>query len=270
MTNSQLQLLPTSIKPPIKWVGGKRQFLPKIAQYFEQSGATTLIEPFFGGGSVTLGLRPQRAIANDLNPHLINFWEHCKSRGMGSYPWQFRYENSAQRFEKARKYFNASLLNEKDRKTVVAAMAFYYLLKTCHGGVCRFNQSGEFNTPYGKYPTVNFAYDWETLADALRSVEIHQGDWFEFLTTKVNSFDNAMVFADPPYHQTFDYSSGFDWGDQVILANYLGGLDCPVIATNSWCDDIVDLYVAKGFRPEKVLRTAGHGQAWEMFAVKNF
>lgn len=258
--NSQLQLLPTSIKPPIKWVGGKRQFLPKIAQYFEQSGATTLIEPFFGGGSVTLGLRPQRAIANDLNPHLVNFWQNIEVVR------HYKFDNSEATYYLIRDLFNRLSPSETEDR----AIYFYYLLKTCHGGVCRFNQSGEFNTPYGKYPSVNYDYDWETLADVLRSVEIHQGDWFDFLTTKVNSFDNAMVFADPPYHQTFDYSSGFDWGDQVILANYLGDLDCPVIATNSWCDDIVDLYVAKGFRPEKVLRTAGHGQAWEMFAVKNF
>lgn len=266
MTNSQLQLLPTSIKPPIKWVGGKRQFLPKIAQYFEWSGATTLVEPFFGGGSVTLGLRPQRAIANDLNPHLVNFWEQCRQFELN--PARFESPNTEEVFYRVRKAFNTNY--KENPGGYHAANLFYYLLKTCHGGVCRFNQKGEFNSPFGHYPSINYDYDWESLADALRSVEIHQGGWFDFLGTKVDSFENAMVFADPPYYNTFDYSSGFDWGEQVMLANHLGDLDCPIVATNSWCDDIVDLYLAKGFRLEKVLRTGGHGEAWEMLATKNF
>jgi DNA adenine methylase len=33
-----------------------------------------LVEPFCGGLAVTLGLRPDRALLNDINLHAINFY----------------------------------------------------------------------------------------------------------------------------------------------------------------------------------------------------
>jgi len=39
------------------------------------------VEPFCGGLAVALGLRPQRAILNDVNPHLINFYKQLQ-RGL--------------------------------------------------------------------------------------------------------------------------------------------------------------------------------------------
>lgn len=273
MTNSQLQLLPTAIKPPIKWVGGKRQFLPKIARLFEQSGATTLIEPFFGGGSVTLGLRPRRAIANDLNSHLINFWRQCREKVFLTYPSRKFYQTN---FSGEKGYYTVrQIFNELIKHDVFEedlAFAFYYLLKNCHGGVCRFNQRGEFNTPYGNYPSVNYEYDWATLADALKYVELNNWHWQDFFAASFNSLSNAMVFADPPYHQTFKgyNGSGFSWEEQVNLSCYLSRLQCPVIATNSWTDKIVEMYQFNGFTVEKVERSGGHGSAFEMFATKNF
>lgn len=269
--NSQLQLLPTAIKPPIKWLGGKRQFLPKIARLFEQSGATTLIEPFFGGGSVTLGLRPQQAIANDLNPHLINFWRQCKNNSEDFATFaKCMTASSEEDFYKIRDSFNQAIASKEHYGRLYLAGVFYYLLKNCHGGVCRFNQRGEFNTPYGNYPSVNYSYDWATLADALQKVELHCGHWQDFFNVGVLSFDNAMVFADPPYHGTFDYSSGFDWEEQQNLSCYLSRLPCPVIATNSWAEDVVKMYQFNGFAVEKVERSGGHASAFEMFATKNF
>lgn len=267
MTNSQLQLIPTGIKPPIKWVGGKRQFLPKIAGLFAKSRASTLIEPFFGGGSVTLGIRPQRAIVNDLNPHLINFWQQCSQFELN--PAAFNNPNTEDAFYAARDVFNSYYKNNTNGYH--PANLFYYLLKTCHGGVCRFNQSGEFNVPYGNYPSVNYDYDWATLADVLKNVELNNGHWQDFFAAKVNSFNNAFVFADPPYHQTFNSynAGGFSWDDQENLSCYLSRLKCPVVATNSWTDEIVAMYQSNGFITEKIERSGGHGKGYEMFAAKN-
>jgi len=40
-----------------------------------------LVEPLCGGLAVSLGLAPERALINDLNPHTINFYSWLK-RGL--------------------------------------------------------------------------------------------------------------------------------------------------------------------------------------------
>src|ERR1041384_6836000 len=67
--------------PPLKWAGGKRWQIPRLLAYWGSEQHRTLVEPFCGGLAVALGLMPTRALLNDINPHLINFYEWLK-RGL--------------------------------------------------------------------------------------------------------------------------------------------------------------------------------------------
>jgi DNA adenine methylase len=61
-------------RPPLKWAGGKRWQVPHLRPMWEPHSRRRLVEPFCGGLAVTLGLLPERALLNDANPHLINFY----------------------------------------------------------------------------------------------------------------------------------------------------------------------------------------------------
>ncbi|MDT7924708.1 MAG: DNA adenine methylase, partial [Chlorobiota bacterium] len=63
-----------TLEPPLKWAGGKRWLVPYIRRLWAAHRHRRLVEPFCGGLSVTLGLQPERALLNDINPHLINFF----------------------------------------------------------------------------------------------------------------------------------------------------------------------------------------------------
>src|SRR5581483_7002706 len=63
-----------TIRPPLKWAGGKRWQVPHLKPLWESHSHRRLVEPFCGGLAVTLGLMPERALLNDANPHLINFY----------------------------------------------------------------------------------------------------------------------------------------------------------------------------------------------------
>ena len=63
-----------ALTPPLKWAGGKRWQVPILEPIWRPHAQRRLVEPFCGGLAVALGLRPERALLNDLNPHVIAFY----------------------------------------------------------------------------------------------------------------------------------------------------------------------------------------------------
>ena len=61
------------MNPVLKYRGGKSREIPRFLQYIPES-FDRYIEPFFGGGAVYFYLEPQKAIINDKNQRLINFY----------------------------------------------------------------------------------------------------------------------------------------------------------------------------------------------------
>src|SRR5262245_20098145 len=131
---------PAALRPPLKWAGGKRWQVPHLRPIWQPHARRRLVEPFCGGLAVALGLRPARALLNDANPHLINFYRWLQ-RGLTI---DFPMENLASRFYAHRVRFN-QLLADGNTASREAAGLFYYLNRTGFNGLCRFNKSGEFN-----------------------------------------------------------------------------------------------------------------------------
>ena len=123
-----------ALRPPLKWAGGKRWQLEHLEPYWKQHRNRRLVEPFCGGLAVTTGLLPDRALLNDINPHVINFYDWLK-RGLKTV---IEMENDSRHFYEARVGFN-ELLEKGCGKTAEAAVLFYYLNRTGYNGLCRFN-----------------------------------------------------------------------------------------------------------------------------------
>src|SRR5205807_4370270 len=119
-----------SLPPPLKWAGGKRWQLPHLRKFSESH--RRLVEPFCGGLAVTLGLLPEQALLNDINPHVINFYRWLK-RGLNI---SIEMSNNQARFYKHRTRFN-ELLQTGKATTKEAASLFYYLNRTGYNGLCR-------------------------------------------------------------------------------------------------------------------------------------
>ena len=67
-----------SLKPIIKWQGGKTQLLPELASRLPKN-YNTYFEPFAGGLALLLYLQPEHAIVNDYNSELINLYKVVQS-----------------------------------------------------------------------------------------------------------------------------------------------------------------------------------------------
>src|SRR5512140_642650 len=93
------------VAPPLKWAGGKRWQVPYLRRLWRPHRHRRLVEPFCGGLAVALGLRPARALVNDINPHLVNFYRWVK-RGLRI---DEPLHNDAGAFYASRDRFNALL-----------------------------------------------------------------------------------------------------------------------------------------------------------------
>ena len=67
-----------ALRPPLKWAGGKRWLAPQLEPLWRAQASRRLVEPFCGGLAVALGLDPQSALLNDVNPHPVNFYQHLQ------------------------------------------------------------------------------------------------------------------------------------------------------------------------------------------------
>jgi DNA adenine methylase len=254
------------LNPPLKWAGGKRWLVPQVATIWKQREQKRYVEPFCGGLAMALGLKPDRALLNDINPHLINFYSQVQ-RGLKV---TIEMTNDKQLFYSHRDRFNR-IIKHGQFKTQPAAQLFYFLNRTCFNGLCRFNQSGEFNVPFGTYKKINYVSDFHQYQKLFAGWKFTSGDLNELPLER-----DDFIYADPPYDVEFtSYSAGgFSWEDQVRTAELLATHPGPVVLSNQATPRIVSLYEKLRFTltyleaPRRISCTGDRTAAREVLAVK--
>jgi DNA adenine methylase len=210
----------TCVKPFLKWAGGKSRLVPELSKKFPKK-AKRFVEPFAGSLSVSLGVDYPEYIVNDSNEDVIGLYQTFQRIGkefIGLCKEMFADKyNTEESFYTLRSEFNTT--SSKIRKSVLLV----YLNRHCYNGLVRYNASGEFNTPFGKYDEPYFPQD-EMLAclGKLCKFELHHEDFRTiFDLVKIND----VVYCDPPYaplsaSASFDAydSGGFSLKDHIDLA----------------------------------------------------
>jgi len=255
-----------AVRPPLKWAGGKRWLVPYLHPLWQSYRHRRLVEPLCGGLAVSLGLMPERVLVNDLNPHVINFYRWLK-QGLEV---SLEMRNDRALYDSHRARFN-QLARDGKATTKEAAELFYYLNRTGFNGLCRFNRRGEFNVPFGRYDRINYVTDFSMYRSVLAQWDLASQD-FEHLSTMPGDF----IYADPPYDVEFtQYSKeGFDWDDQIRLAEWLAQHRGPVVLSNQATRRIVRLYTRLGFKlfflqaPRRISCDGDRARAREVLAVR--
>ena len=235
-----------SVKPFVKWAGGKSSLIPQITKYFpielKNGQIEKYVEPFVGGGAILIDILQKydvkQAYAFDINKDLINCYNVIK----------YKVEDLIQKLDKKekdfleldkderQKYFydirteyNSYLLNSE--VDVKRASEFIFLNRTCFNGLYRVNKNGKFNVPCGRYknPTICDSNNLRNLAKLFKNVVFAYGDYKE--SEKIVD-KNTFVYFDPPY-RPLSVTSGFtsytkeDFNDdnQKELAEYYNKLN---------------------------------------------
>ena len=239
----QIEKIPT--KPFLKWVGGKTQLLDELKKYVPRD-FNRYIEPFVGGGALLFDLAPKRAIINDANEELMNTYTVLRDSvdDLIDELSEYVYENDF--------YYEMRAKDPKKLSPIERAARMIYLNKTCFNGIYRVNKKNEFNVPIGRYsnPTI---CDVERLRAAnlsLQGVIVECDDYMKVLLKHADKGD--FIYIDPPYHPVGKHSDFkrytkdfFYKEDQIALRKEIMELKsrgCFVMASNSYCDFILDLY----------------------------
>lgn len=207
------------IRPFLKWAGNKVNLADKLTSLLP--AGKTLIEPFVGSGAVFLNTKYQKYILCDINADLISLYQTIQECGAQFIVDAKKYfsdrNNSPTAFYRLRTEFN------KTRDSYTKACLFLYLNRHCYNGLCRYNQSGEFNVPFGKYKRPYFP-----------ELELHQF----YVSSRCATFycepfknafarakKDSVIYCDPPYiplsltsNFTSFASGGFSLDDQRELA----------------------------------------------------
>lgn len=263
------------LKPPLKWAGGKRWLVPKLEQHWQlflnQDKANKqkirLVEPFCGGLSIALGLNPEHALLNDVNPHVIAFYQNIQ-QGLILNSDKTLLLNDSETYYQNRTQFN-KLITEHQFTTKEASALFYYLNRTGYNGLCRFNQKGLFNVPFGRYKTINYQLDFTNYQDVLKPWQFTWGDFEQLQTT-----EHDFLYVDPPYDVPFvSYAqNGFNWEDQVRLVKWLTKQPGKIIVSNQATERMITLYQDHGFdiqiieAPRRIACNGDREKAKEIFA----
>ncbi len=215
-------LMQSPKRPFLKWAGAKTQLVRKLQPLFPE-GNYRFIEPFVGSGVVFLNARYQTSLLADSNKDIINLYSILKKK-RGEFIEQCRAlfvprNNAEAAYYELREEFNACVNIER------RASIFLYLNRHCFNGLCRYNQKGRFNTPFGRYGQVYFPQtEMEHFADRLKTARLLQAD-FRSVLSKAGAGD--VVYCDPPYvalTKTANFTNyaagGFSDKDQRDLNKY--------------------------------------------------
>ncbi len=237
------------IRSPLFYVGDKAKLVPQIVPHFPKDIAL-FIEPFVGGGSISINSPAKAYLLNDFNTHVsgLHAWlleqenfdilmrkiegrireiglkssflgdaipEELKTEFPKTY---FAHQNKAA-YESLRALFNQG--TDKD------FLDFYLLLIFGFNRMIRFNGSGEFNVPVGN---VDFN---SNVADALKNylnwasksnIQVKAGDYrkaIEIEDLPINSF----FYFDPPYLiAQAEYNKSWGESEELEFFNYLDSL----------------------------------------------
>lgn len=240
--------LPTYVKSPLNYTGGKHKLLPQLTTYFPKN-IKTFYDIFCGGANVGINAVADKIICIDKNPYVIELLRLIKESNFEvlnqdlisiiekyglsqSYIYGYERYNSQssnglgnfnkKSFLKLRDDYN---FNKIDNKSLFLLILILYGFNN----QIRFNSKGYFNLPVGKRDyngssRKNLA-NFNAQAN-LKKITFKFGDFRDL--NKINFSKDDFVYLDPPYSlglASYNESGGWSQHDDCELYDVLKALD---------------------------------------------
>ena len=207
------------IASPMNYIGGKYKLLPQILPLFPEN-IGTFVDLFCGGCNVGINVPAKKTVFNDNLTFLVDLYKSFNSLSV---------DEILNHIETRIKQFNLSLTNKEGylelRKLYNSEknpLDLFVLMAYSFNHQIRFNNSHEFNNPFGKDRSCFNKHMKNNLLSFLKELESRN---VEFTSLNFDVFDfsnlsnNDFVYCDPPYLITTgtynDGKRGFTgWGEE--------------------------------------------------------
>lgn len=218
------------VVPPIKSQGIKTKLVPWIMELAPKVKGKW-IEPFLGTGVVAFNSGYKKAILNDTNPHIINFYKGIQNKTITA-PLMKQYlekegtllskagNNGYEHYLKVRSRFNSGEFSPYD---------FIFLSRAGFNGMMRFGSKGNWNIPFCKKPD-RFAQAYVTKitnqVSTVSQIVQPEPNWLFYNKSFADiiqlATENDIIYCDPPYYgRHVDYYNGWTEQDEELLFNLL-------------------------------------------------
>jgi DNA adenine methylase len=228
----------------IRWAGGKRLLVEEYKRQDLFSKESFYVEPFLGGGGSFLGLKQKKSAGCDVNESLIYLWRMVRDEPeelVSRYDY-YHGVHTPNTYYVARESYNNLIRSHdstrfsKETKKDIAGI-FFYLMNTCHRGICRYNEKKEFNVPVGdggtRLPTVEAIREKVLMvSQKIQDCYFEVFDFEQAIKYYGDEHQNVFFYCDPPYSQKegkgFQSYSPTDWknSDADRLAEVLKTSGC--------------------------------------------
>lgn len=151
-------------------------------------------------------------------------------------------------------YYNLrNMFNHKIECEYLDAVVYYFINKTAYSGMIRYNTSGEYNVPFGRYKNFNTKLITDKHYQLLKRTEIYNRDYSEIFNMARN---DDFIFLDPPYDCVFSdygnetYKNGFGKDEHRRLANDFVNLSCKallVIGKTALTEELYGKYIVEEY-----------------------
>lgn len=181
-------------KPFLKWAGGKYRCIHHVLNALPK--AQRLVEPFTGSGAVFLNAPYSDYLLGEVNADLIALYQHVKQHGQTFIEHCERLfcekNNHETPYYQFRSQFNQMAIGSSER-----AALFLYLNRHGYNGLCRYNLSGGYNVPFGRYKKPYFPQkELLSFHQKSQSAQFIQAD---FTQTFLHTRPGDIIYCDPPY-----------------------------------------------------------------------
>lgn len=215
------------IIPPIKSQGIKTKLVPSIISMVPEFEGRW-IEPFLGTGVVAFNIKPEHAILNDINPHIIRFYQSIQEGSITSNSVRSYLESSSIKLVGSGNngYDYYKLVRDRFNE-YHDPLDFLFLSRAGFNGMMRFNRKGDWNIPFCKKPErFSKAYITKITNQVEAVSRIIKPSWefhcesFETIVGKAKEDD--LLYCDPPYFGRYvDYFNSWSGVDELELQNLL-------------------------------------------------
>ena len=205
------------VKSPLNYTGGKYKLLPQLLELFPKQ-VNTFVDLFAGGGTVSVNVKAEKVVFNDLMWQVPEMLQEFKKIGV---------EESLRKIDG---YISSYDLSKENKEGYLALrelynkgksdpLMLYTLICYSFNNQIRFNNKGAYNMPFGKdrssfNPTLREKFI--IFVQRLQSMEI-QFSSKDFRELDLDTLgENDFVYCDPPYLITVaSYNENGGWGEQA-------------------------------------------------------